>query len=210
MENTKKFEVLVTQLNRFSRKFVVDATSPLAAKAAVKEMITTQPVDARKGTFDGPELIIRVKEESQAEDAPKSWFDPTVLEVDLQDSERLNVTPTEVVVQKAFGTVMRRLRERLKLSQRQFSYLVDLRQPTIGVLERGETGIRLFNFIKIAVALDKAPDDLLRIVANEYEKMNNKADQGGCLKSPSKLLPECNCSRQVPKACFTDSSFRKA
>ncbi|MBS1977883.1 MAG: helix-turn-helix transcriptional regulator [Bacteroidetes bacterium] len=177
MENTKKFEVLVTQLNRFSRKFVVEATSPLVARAAVKEMITTQPVDARKGTFDGGELIMRVREESQAEDAPKSWFAPAVVEIDLQDNERLNVTPTEVAVQKAFGTVMRRLRERLKLSQRQFSHLVYLRQPTIGVLERGETGVRLFNFIKIAVALDKAPDDLLRIVANEYEKMN-QVNQG--------------------------------
>jgi DNA-binding XRE family transcriptional regulator len=120
---------------------------------------------------------MRVKEESHAEESPRSWFAPTILEIDLQDSERLNVTPTEIVVQKAFGMVVRRLRERLKLTQREFSRLVDLRQPTIGVLERGETGIRLFNFIKIAVALNKAPDDLLRIVANEYEKMN-QASQG--------------------------------
>lgn len=172
METTKKFEVLVTQLNRFSRKFVVEATSQLAARAAVMELITVQPVDARKGTYDGGELIMRVKEESQAQEPPKSWFRPTVLEIDLKDSERLNVTPTEIAVQKAFGIVIRRLRNRMKLSQRQFSSLVDLRQPTIGVLERGETGIRLFNFIKIASALNKAPDDLLRIVANEYEKMN--------------------------------------
>src|ERR1044071_6252929 len=175
MEKRKKFEVLVTQLNRFSRKFVVEATTPLAAKAAVKEMIAVQPMDARKGAYDGYELIMRTKEEAQAEDAPLTWFEPTILEVDLQESERLDVTPTELIVQKAFGTVMRRLRDRMRLSQREFSHIVDLRQPTIGVLERGETGVRLYNFIKIAIALGKAPDDFIRLVANEYEKMN----QGG-------------------------------
>jgi DNA-binding XRE family transcriptional regulator len=172
MEKRKKFEVLVTQLNRFSRKFVVEATNPLAAKTAVKEMIAIQPMDARKGTYDGNELIMRVKEEAQAEDAPSTWFEPTILEVDLQESERLDVTPTELVVQKAFGIVMRRLRERLRLSQRELSHIVDLMQPTIGVLERGETGVRLYNFIKIAISLGKAPDDFIRIVANEYERMN--------------------------------------
>ncbi len=53
-----------------------------------------------------------------------------------------------------------------------FEVFVDLRQPTIGVLERGETGVRLYNFIKIAISLGKAPDDFIRIVANEYERMN--------------------------------------
>src|ERR1044071_1489917 len=84
MEKRKKFEVLVTQLNRFSRKFVVEATNQLTAKAAVKEMIAAQPMEARKGTYDGNELIMRVKEEAQAEDAPSTWFEPTILEVDLE------------------------------------------------------------------------------------------------------------------------------
>src|ERR1051325_11235653 len=88
MEKRKKFEVLVTQLNRFSRKFVVEATNPLAAKAAVKEMIAVQPMDARKGAYDGYELIMRTKEEAHAEDAPLTWFEPTILEVDLQKSEK--------------------------------------------------------------------------------------------------------------------------
>lgn len=109
MEKRKKFEVLVTQLNRFSRKFVVEATNPLAAKADVKEMIAAQPMEARKGTYGGNEVIMRVKEEAQAEDVPSTWFEPTIEEVDLQESERLGVTPTELVVQKAFGIVMRRL-----------------------------------------------------------------------------------------------------
>jgi DNA-binding XRE family transcriptional regulator len=135
-------------------------------------MIAVQPMDARKGAYDGYELIMRTKEEAQAEEAPLTWFEPTILEVDLQASGRLDVAPTELIVQKAFGIVMRRLRDRLRLSQREFSHIVDLRQPTIGVLERGETGVRLYNFIKIAIALGKAPDDFIRIVANEYEKMN--------------------------------------
>jgi len=58
MEKRKKFEVLVTQLNRFSRKFVVDAANPLAGKATVKGMIAAQPMDARKGTYAGNELIM--------------------------------------------------------------------------------------------------------------------------------------------------------
>ena len=111
--------MLVTQLYRFSRKFVVDATSPLSAKAAVKEMIAVQPMDALKGAYDGYELIMRTKEEAQAEDATSTWFEPTILEVDLDASERFDVTPTELIVQKAFGTVMRRLRDRLRLSQRE-------------------------------------------------------------------------------------------
>jgi DNA-binding XRE family transcriptional regulator len=175
MEKTKTFEVLVTQLNRFSRKFIVEATSPLSAKVAVREMITNQPVDARKGTFDGNELIMRVREGSKVEQSPASWFEPTVLEIDLKNSERLDVTPTEIAVQIAFGTVMRRLRNRMRLSQRDLGLLVDLRQPTIGVLERGETGVRLFNFIKIAIALDKSPDDFIRIVANEYVHTNTSS-----------------------------------
>lgn len=167
----RKFEVVVTQFNCFSKKFVVKSTSERGAQEIVRDMVNDHPVDARKGTYDGTDLVLVARENPQAEQVPKKWFEPTGLAICTQKTMREVVTPTEMVLQKSMGNVLKRLRENMKLSQREFAIKANLTQPLIGVYERGETGIRLYNFITLAATLGKHPDDFIRAVGIEYEQM---------------------------------------
>jgi hypothetical protein len=169
--NKKKFEVVVTQFNCFSKSFIVETSTPNQAEELIRDKVNALPIDQRKGTYDGSDLVFTIKENPKAEWGPKIWFEPTGLAITVHKTVRTDITPTEIALQKSFGVVVKRLRESMRLSQREFADLADLNQPLIGVYERGETGIRLYNFIRMAAALGKAPDDLMRAVGCEYEKL---------------------------------------
>jgi DNA-binding XRE family transcriptional regulator len=168
------FTVFVKHLNQYSRKFIVTAKSEYFARQMVRELVSVHPLDQRRGTFDGTRVTINV---NQLPDIEAEVFWITAAEESIIDS--FDTMPTERVLQIAFGSTMRNLREHLEVSQRELAIQVGLRQPTIGVLERGETGVRLYNFVRIAHALGKNPDDLLRVVAEEYERLGSESQYTG-------------------------------
>jgi len=135
----------------------------------IREMISDLPLDQRHGTFDGTRLTLSVNKLPDYE-SQLLWLTEAE-EFAVASTNTIQELPKERILQIAAGSVMRGLRQHLQLSQREFAINAGLRQPTVGVLERGETGMRLFNFLKIAYALGKNPDDLLRIVAEEYDHL---------------------------------------
>lgn len=169
------YTVFVKHLNQYSRKFIVTAKSEYFARQMVREIVSTHPLDQRRGTFDGTRVTINV---NQLPDFEKEVFWLTAAEEPvLETIGAIQAMPTERLLQIAFGSTMRSLRQHLDVSQRKLAIDVGLRQPTIGVLERGETGVRLYNFLRIAYALGKNPDDMLRVVAEEYERLASASRQ---------------------------------
>jgi hypothetical protein len=166
----KTFTVVVKHLNQYSRKFTVNAKSEYFARQIVREIVSTQPLDQRNGTFDGTRLTLSVNRLPDFE-AELLWLTEAE-EKAAATTDLIQPFPKERLVQIAVGSVMKGLRNHLQLSQRELAIHSQMRQPTIGVLERGETGIRLFNFLKVAHALGRNPDDMLRIVAEEYERLS--------------------------------------
>jgi hypothetical protein len=170
MKEIKTFTLLVKHFNLYSRKFIIGAGSEVMAKQRVRELISVHPLDQRRGTYDGTHVILSVTQKSEF-DSRLSW---SANAIDTLSSDGIGedcVVPGERIVQIAFGSVMKRVREDIKIPRVELAAKVDLQLPTIGVLERGETGVRLFNFLKIAQALGKSPDDLLRLVVEEYERI---------------------------------------
>jgi DNA-binding XRE family transcriptional regulator len=163
------YTVFVRHLNQYSRKFIVTAKSEYFARQMIREMISALPLDQRHGTFDGTRLTLNVNKLPDYE-SELLWLTEAE-EFAVASTDTIQPLPTERILQIAAGSVMKGLRQHLQLSQREFAINAGLRQPTVGVLERGETGMRLYNFLKIAYALGKNPDDLLRIVSEEYDHL---------------------------------------
>jgi DNA-binding XRE family transcriptional regulator len=175
MKEDKTFTLLVKHFNLYSRKFTVVAGSEIMAKQRVRELISVHPIDQRRGTYDGTHLILGAAQKCDLDFPllPANAIDA----LNSQCAGKECVVPGERIVQIAFGSVMKRVREHLQIPRGELAAKVDLQLPAIGVLERGETGVRLFNFLKIAQALGKSPDDLLRLVVEEYERMDSSRQE---------------------------------
>lgn len=61
-----------------------------------------------------------------------------------------------------FGQKIRKERLRLGLSQEQLADKANVHRTYVGMIERGEKNITLQNIAKLARALNKTPDDLLK------------------------------------------------
>lgn len=62
---------------------------------------------------------------------------------------------------KALGNTIRQKRAELGYSQEGFAEAVGLHRTYIGAIERGERNVSFINLVKIALALDEAPSQLL-------------------------------------------------
>jgi transcriptional regulator with XRE-family HTH domain len=60
-----------------------------------------------------------------------------------------------------FGKKVRMIRKEKELSQEELSFKADLHRTYIGMIERGEKNITLFNINKIANALNVKPSELI-------------------------------------------------
>jgi hypothetical protein len=58
MEKTKKYRVLVQQVDRYSHEFTILAASEAEAKATVRKLIEDDPLDNRKNTYDGTDVSV--------------------------------------------------------------------------------------------------------------------------------------------------------
>ena len=70
-------------------------------------------------------------------------------------------------LQEAFGSVVRRERTRLGLTQEQLAELADLHTNYIGLVERGRTSAALDTIASLAQALKRRPSQLLRAAERE-------------------------------------------
>lgn len=165
MEKKQKFEVVVKHVNEFSRKFVIEANSEIAARQTVLMYITDLPIDARRGTFDGSHISFEIGDESYfmypASDAkpPKNRF--------VIDEQIDKLSLNEIDVQKAIGETTKHLRASMGMGLRDLARRAGMAPQSIWALEQADNGVRLFNVIKIALAFGKSPDDFLRIALNE-------------------------------------------
>lgn len=66
---------------------------------------------------------------------------------------------TEIITER-IGFNIRKCRERKNLSQQELGNLADLQRTYIGQVERGEMNITIRNLVKIAEALEVAPQEL--------------------------------------------------
>lgn len=64
-------------------------------------------------------------------------------------------------IKKSFGSNVRNLRHRAKLSQEDLADLCGLDRTYIGSVERGERNIGLINIVTLAVALQASPQELI-------------------------------------------------
>lgn len=70
---------------------------------------------------------------------------------------------------KSLGIAIRNRRLELELSQETLADKADLHRTYIGMVERGERNITIFNLLKIATALDISLSDLLSFQGNIHE-----------------------------------------
>lgn len=78
--------------------------------------------------------------------------------------------------EEAFGTVLRRLRNELGVSQEQLAFMCDLDRTFISMLERGVRQPSLASIIAISKALNTPPSEVIREVMgliNEDHKKRN-------------------------------------
>lgn len=68
----------------------------------------------------------------------------------------------ERALQKRFGARLRELRRDAGLSQEQLAWESGLNRTYVGSVERGERNISLINIHRLARALGKRPDELLK------------------------------------------------
>ena len=61
-----------------------------------------------------------------------------------------------------FGIIVRLNRKKIKLSQEQLAFKANLHRTYIGMIERGEKNITLYNISKIAYALNIQIHELLK------------------------------------------------
>lgn len=66
-----------------------------------------------------------------------------------------------MTVREKFAANLRRQRRRSGLSQEAVGFRAELHRTQIGLLERGARTPRIDTLIKLAVALDCSPDDLI-------------------------------------------------
>ena len=76
-----------------------------------------------------------------------------------QDKSRSRISP-----EKAFGLVLRDLREKSSLSQEALAYEAGFHRTFVGQLERGEKSPSLRTIFAIAGSLDTAPSEIIRNV----------------------------------------------
>lgn len=71
---------------------------------------------------------------------------------------------------KAFGTVVSRLRTRKGVTQERFSAFAGIARSHLTTLENGKKTVRMDTFCTIAEALELRPSELMRLVEQETEK----------------------------------------
>lgn len=72
--------------------------------------------------------------------------------------------PQQCQLLAIFSDNVRRLRRERKLSQEELAELAGVHRTYIGMLERREKNVTIYNIERIANALDVSPDSLLREV----------------------------------------------
>ena len=68
---------------------------------------------------------------------------------------------------KAFGVVLRRLRQEAGLTQEQLGFEADLRRTYVSLLELGQQQPSLTTILKLATALGRRPGELLDLTTRE-------------------------------------------
>lgn len=68
---------------------------------------------------------------------------------------------------KAFGLVLRRLRQEAGLTQEQLGFEADLRRTYVSLLELGQQQPSLTTILKLATALRRRPGELLDLTMRE-------------------------------------------
>ncbi len=68
---------------------------------------------------------------------------------------------------KAFGVVLRRLRQEAGLTQEQLGFEADLRRTYVSLLELGQQQPSLTTILKLATALRRRPGELLDLTMRE-------------------------------------------
>lgn len=79
--------------------------------------------------------------------------------------------PDDVEIRKAFGKVLRRLRERRCWTQDELAEQTDSSQNYISNLERGLKGPSLIRVFELSRALQISPEELVREVNREVQKV---------------------------------------
>lgn len=77
----------------------------------------------------------------------------------------------DIGIKKVLGKLVKKLREEQethKLTQKQFSELSGLHINTVHLLEQGLNEPRISTFIFIAKAFQKEPQDLMKLLMDEY------------------------------------------
>lgn len=74
--------------------------------------------------------------------------------------------------QKILGENIRSLRLQHQITQENLAELCDLHRTYIGAMERGDRNVSLNNIVKVAIALNVTPSDLLTF----NSKINNKEE----------------------------------
>lgn len=77
----------------------------------------------------------------------------------------------DIGIKECLGKLVRKLREECKtgrLTQKEFSELSGLHVNTIHLLEQGLNSPKLETFIFIAKAFEKEPQDLMKLLMDEY------------------------------------------
>jgi len=69
--------------------------------------------------------------------------------------------PAEAELLRAFGTRVRRARERTGLSQEDLATKAGLHRTYVSSVERGHRNISLLNIHRLAAALEVSPSDLI-------------------------------------------------
>ena len=77
---------------------------------------------------------------------------------------------------RAFGIVLRRLRQEAGLTQEQLGFEADLRRTYVSVLELGQQQPSLTTILKIAAALRREPSELLELTVVELRKKDRTAE----------------------------------
>lgn len=74
----------------------------------------------------------------------------------------MSVQPSQCQLVSLFATNVRRHRLALGFSQEQLAERAGVHRTYVGMLERGEKNVTIYNIERIAVALGVPPDTLLR------------------------------------------------
>jgi len=75
---------------------------------------------------------------------------------------------------RAFGIAVKRFRKQLNISQEEFAYRSGLHRTYISSVERGNRNVSLYNFFRIANALEITPGELVKEIETLIKEENHE------------------------------------